>query len=81
MLALLATWAFWERLGIMERLLRGVHEGSPLVKTDQASRLRLRFLSGDPPTYETDGEWNRAKSAVVEIETLPGALRVLAPTG
>ena len=65
------------RLDIMQRLLRGVHEGSPLVKADQASRLRLRFLSGDPPTYETDGEWNRAKSATVEIETLPGALRVL----
>ena len=69
------------RLDIMQRLLRGVHEGSPFVKSDRASRLRLRFVSGEPPTYETDGEWNRAKSAEVEIETLPGALRVLASDG
>ena len=69
------------RLDIMQRLLRGVHEGSPFVKSDRASRLRLRFASGEPPTYETDGEWNRAKSAEVEIETLPGALRVLASGG
>ena len=67
------------RLDIMQRLLRGVHEGSPLVKVDRARRLRLRFLSGEPPAYETDGEWNRAKSAEVEIETLPLALRVLVP--
>jgi len=69
------------RLDIMQRLLRGVHEGSPLVKSDQAGRLRLRFVSGEPPTYETDGEWNRAKTSTVEIETLPGALQVLSPAG
>lgn len=66
------------RLDVMQRLLRGVHEGSPLVQGSRAARLRLRFLSDEPPTYETDGEWNRAKSATVEIETLPAALRVLA---
>ncbi len=73
-----ANMGLWRRLDIMQRLLRGVHEGSPFVKTRRASRLLLRFLSGEPPTYETDGEWNRAKSAEIEIETLPAALRVLA---
>jgi diacylglycerol kinase (ATP) len=66
------------RLDVMQRLLRGVHERSPFVKGSRAARLRLRFLSGEPPTYETDGEWNRAGSATVEILALPAALRVLA---
>jgi diacylglycerol kinase (ATP) len=73
--------SLWRRLDIMQRLLRGVHEGSPLVNTGRASRLRLTFLSGEPPAYETDGEWNRAKGAQVEIETLPAALQVLVPAG
>ena len=76
-----SNMSFLRRLDVMQRLLRGVHAGSPFVKANQASRLRLRFLSGEPPTYETDGEWNRAKSAEVEIETLPLALRVLVSAG
>ena len=76
-----SNMGFLRRLDLMQRLLRGVHQGSPLVKSDRVCRLRLRFLSGEPPTYETDGEWNRAKTAEVEITTLPAALRVLAGAG
>ena len=76
-----SNMGFLRRLDLMQRLLRGVHQGSPLVKSDLVSRLRLRFLSGEPPTYETDGERNRAKTAEVEITTLPAALRVLAGAG
>jgi diacylglycerol kinase (ATP) len=68
----------WKRLDIMQRLLRGVHEGASSVASGRAARLRLRFLGDEPPAYETDGEWNRARSATLEIETLPAALRVLA---
>jgi diacylglycerol kinase (ATP) len=70
---------FWERVGIMVRLLRGTHRGSPHVAASTASSLTLRFPS--PPAYETDGEWNRAKSAELRVETIPGALEVLVPAG
>jgi diacylglycerol kinase (ATP) len=65
------------RLGIMVRLLRGTHGGSPDVSLSGGRRFSLRFPA--PPTYETDGEWNRARSAELEVTTLPAALRVLAP--
>ncbi len=67
------------RLGIMARLLRGTHATSSHVTSTMASTLTLRFAA--PPTYETDGEWNRARSSEVRIETIPGAIEVLAPGG
>jgi diacylglycerol kinase (ATP) len=68
---------FFARLGILVRLLRGAHEGAPEIIPARASRFRLRFDS--PPAYETDGEWNRAKTADLTIETRPGALHVFVP--
>jgi len=68
---------FWERVGIMVKLLRGTHRASPQVAVSTASSLTLRFPS--PPAYETDGEWNRAKSVEVRVEAIPGALQVLVP--
>ena len=68
---------FFARLGIMARLLRGTHEGSPEVAVTRAGRLRFRFEK--PPTYETDGEWNRARSAELSVEVVPKALSVLVP--
>jgi diacylglycerol kinase (ATP) len=68
---------FLARLGVLVRLLQGTHEASPEVAPARASRFRLRFDS--PPAYETDGEWNRAKTADLTVETRPGALRVLVP--
>ena len=67
------------RIGILVKLLRGTHAGSPHVAAASASSLTLRFAA--PPSYETDGEWNRAKSAEVRVESVPGALRVLVPAG
>lgn len=67
------------RLGLLVRLLRGTHAAASTVETFKGRCFRLRFDS--PPAYETDGEWNQAKSAVLTIETLPGALRVLVPAG
>jgi diacylglycerol kinase (ATP) len=68
---------FWPRVGIMVKLLAGTHRGSPQVAASRASSLTLRFPS--PPAYETDGEWHRAKSAEVRVETIPAALQVLVP--
>jgi diacylglycerol kinase (ATP) len=65
------------RLGLMTQLLRGTHQSSPEVKATTAKAYRLRFDA--PPAYETDGEWNQARSAEVTVESVPGALRVLVP--
>jgi diacylglycerol kinase family enzyme len=37
----------------------------------------LRFEK--PPTYETDGEWNQARSAEISVDAVPKALHVLVP--
>ena len=65
------------RLGAMLRLLRGRHLGHPRVQAVSTSRLVCRFEA--PPSYETDGEWNRARSAELVIEAVPRALSVLVP--
>lgn len=65
------------RLGIMGSLLRGTHAASPEVKSSRAASYLLRFEK--PPAYETDGEWNQAKSAELEVCVLPAALAVSVP--
>ena len=67
------------RVELLVRLLRGTHGRAAAVHSFAGSRFRLRF--DRPPAYETDGEWNQAQTADLEIETLPGALRVLVPAG
>jgi diacylglycerol kinase family enzyme len=47
------------------------------VATTRAPSFRLTFES--PPAYETDGEWNRARSNELEVGLVPSALQVLAP--
>jgi diacylglycerol kinase (ATP) len=68
-----------QRLKLMALLLRGTHAGTSQVDASSGRCYRLRFDA--PPAYETDGEWNRARSAELAVETLPGALRVLVPAG
>jgi YegS/Rv2252/BmrU family lipid kinase len=68
---------FWPRARVMQRLLAGTHESDPHLTATVAASFRFRF--DEPPTYETDGEWNRAKSTEVRVETLPKALTVLVP--
>jgi diacylglycerol kinase (ATP) len=65
------------RLPIMVKLLRGTHGSDAAVQATRGRSFRLRFDS--PPAYETDGEWNRARSAEVHVEALPAALRVRVP--
>lgn len=65
------------RLDILGKVKKGTHEGEKEVRTLTVRRLQLRFPA--PPAYETDGEWNRAQRADLTIETIPGALEVLAP--
>jgi diacylglycerol kinase (ATP) len=68
---------FAGRVNALVRLLRGTHLRHPRVTAVTASRLVYRFEA--PPDYETDGEWNRARSAEIVIEAVPAALRVLVP--
>ena len=65
------------RLPLMGRLLKGTHLQTAEVAASQPSRLKLTFET--PPRYETDGEWNQAKTNVLDIGTVPAALRVLVP--
>ncbi len=68
---------FGARLGVLLRLLRGRHLSHPKVEAISTSRLVCRFEA--PPSYETDGEWNRARSAELVVEAVPRALSVLVP--
>ncbi|MDB4952356.1 MAG: hypothetical protein JWM27_5005 [Gemmatimonadetes bacterium] len=65
------------RLAMFGAATRGTHVRAPEVQVEQAARFTLRFAQ--PPAYETDGEYNRAASAEVEIACVPGALRVVTP--
>jgi diacylglycerol kinase (ATP) len=65
------------RLGALVRLMKGTHREMAEVATARAPSFRLRFET--PPAYETDGEWNRARSNELEVGLVPSALRVLAP--
>lgn len=69
---------FLARARVLQRLLAGTHEADPHVSTGLARSFRLRFDA--PPAYETDGEWNRAESAELRVDTLPRALDVLVPS-
>jgi diacylglycerol kinase (ATP) len=65
------------RVSALVRLLRGTHLKHPRVTAVSAKRLVYRFAA--PPAFETDGEWNQARSAEVVIEVVPRALSVLVP--
>jgi diacylglycerol kinase family enzyme len=65
------------RFPLMVKLLRGTHAAQPEVAAGRGRSFRLRFDA--PPAYETDGEWNRARSSELHVECVPGALRVLVP--
>ncbi len=65
------------RLALMKRLMQGTHVGSAGVTLTRSTRFTLRF--DEPPSFETDGEWNRAHERELHVETLPGALSMLVP--
>jgi len=78
----LDAWSFANmglgaRVSALVRLLLGRHAAHPRVSHLRAERLVYRFER--PPAYETDGEWNQARSTELAIETVPEALRVLVP--
>jgi diacylglycerol kinase (ATP) len=66
-----------KRLPLFIAAARGTHVGRAGVHTERASQFTLTFSS--PPAYETDGEYNRARSATLQVSSVPGALRVVTP--
>jgi diacylglycerol kinase (ATP) len=66
------------RISMLAAAPSGKHVRNALVLSEQASVFTLKFDA--PPAYETDGEYNTAKSSTLEISCLPGALRVVTPT-
>lgn len=65
------------RLAALARLLRGTHRELADVAEVRSPSFHLAFDA--PPAYETDGEWNRARTAELHVDIVPSALRVLAP--
>jgi diacylglycerol kinase (ATP) len=64
-----------KRLSLFAAAIAGTHPKRPEVKVEQGDRFVLNFES--PPPYETDGEYNVARSAEVVVRCVPGALRVV----
>jgi diacylglycerol kinase (ATP) len=64
-----------ERLRLLASALRGAHVRLPTVEVRRSRAFTLRFET--PPAYDLDGEHRRARSNVIQIECVPGALRVV----
>jgi diacylglycerol kinase (ATP) len=63
------------RMRLFAAATKGTHVMAPEVLVEQAPSFTLEFT--EPPAFETDGEYNRASGAVVQIDCLPQALRVV----
>jgi YegS/Rv2252/BmrU family lipid kinase len=66
----------WEILGLVPRIMRGTHVGHPRLRLARARRVLIE--SEAPLLVEADGEIVFEDARRLEIEILPGALRVLA---
>lgn len=65
------------RLGLFSLAERGRHVRSGRVEIIDDDAFRLTFES--PPRFEMDGDVRSCPEAVVELRSLPGALKVVAP--
>ncbi len=63
-------------LGLVPKIMRGAHAGDPRLQLRRARRVLIE--SREPLLVEADGEIAFEDARRVEIEVLPGALRVLA---
>jgi diacylglycerol kinase (ATP) len=63
-------------LALVPRIMRGTHAGDARLRMARARRVRI--ASGEPLLVEADGEIAFEDARRLDIEVLPGALRVLA---
>ena len=66
-----------QRMKLFDAVGKGKHIGHPSVVAEQSTKFTLTFP--EAPAYETDGEYNRARSNVIEIACVPKALRLVVP--
>lgn len=64
------------RARLFGAVVAGAHAGRPGVVMERSPSFTLHFPA--PPAYETDGEYNQAATATLEINCIPQALRVVA---
>lgn len=67
------------RLRLFNLAERGRHVEAPQVEVVSDQAFRLTFPT--PPRFEMDGDVRQAAATTVEVEVVPGALRVVAPVG
>ena len=63
------------RIPLLAAATRGGHAERPECTITRAASFEISFPA--PPSYETDGELHRAKSASLIVTSCPGALRVV----
>jgi diacylglycerol kinase family enzyme len=56
---------------------KGTHVMAPEVLVEQSPSFTLEFPT--PPAFETDGEYQRARGTLIQIDCVPQALRVVTP--
>lgn len=65
------------RMRLFAAATKGTHVMAPEVFVEQAPSFTLEFK--EPPAYETDGEYHRGQAAVIQVDCIPAALRVVTP--
>lgn len=65
------------RAGLLLSAMRGSHVRSPAVNEYQQPFFDLKFAA--QPVYNLDGDLYQARSRILRVECLPGALEVFAP--
>ena len=74
---LIADAPGFTRMKLFHAAERGRHVESPLVDVVDDATFKLTFR--EPRRFEMDGEVRTSETEVVEVRSMPGALRVLAP--
>ena len=65
------------RMRLFAAATKGTHVMAREVLVEQSPSFTLEFPT--PPAFETDGEYRRASGALVQIDCVPQALRVVIP--
>ena len=74
---LIGDAAPFQRLKLFNLAERGRHVGADEVEIIDEGAFRLTFAA--PPRFEMDGDVRQSAEPVVEVRSLPGALKVVAP--
>lgn len=64
-------------LRLVPKVMRGRHEGTPLVTMRRLERAVIRNPDGEPMWFELDGELAPEPAPELRVEVVPGAFPVL----